>query len=56
MKKTRRKRSFKHNIDAANAVINELRVNQKALAVQSTGTGKSYVMREIIEKFPLKNL
>ena len=56
MKKTKRKRSFKHNIDAANAVINELRVNQKALAVQSTGTGKSYVMREIIEKFPLKNV
>lgn len=56
MKKTKRKRSFKHNIDAANAVINELRVNQKALAVQSTGTGKSYVMREIIEKFPFKNV
>lgn len=56
MKKTRRKRAFQHNIDAANAVINELRVNQKALAIQSTGTGKSYVMREIIEKFPLKNV
>ena len=56
MKKTRRKRAFQHNIDAANAVINELRVNQKALAVQSTGTGKSYVMREIIEKFPLKTV
>ena len=56
MKKTRRKRAFQHNINAANAVINELRVNQKALAVQSTGTGKSYVMREIIEKFPLKNV
>lgn len=52
-----RKETLPHNVEIATNAIAILRAGAPRFLVdQSTGSGKTFVMRELLERFPLKNV